>query len=194
MAYFDGEYLLTVRGNLPSGEVWANTWCVYDSSNTLDPQQALDHLRQMYLDISADLSNDWNAASASIKNLFTGVTFPGSWTTVTGTETSDNLPTECAVRLSFDDGQGANGGPFICGFVEDALHSTGILLTTVQGTLVDGIEALNLNLGTDGWSLHIHRPSVTSTVPVVHAKVGRVFDVIRRRRSAIAEDYAFAVL
>lgn len=190
MAYTSNEFLVVIDGALPSGEVWSNTWCVLDTVGGQDRQQAVDHFHQAYAGFNDTLSNDWTALNCTTVELSTGLGTVRDWETVTGQLTDENLPTECAIRISLTDLAGHNGGPFMAGWTAASLTVNGLLSSTAQTNLTGNLEGLNDLLQGDDFTLRINRPTVESTVPALRGRVGVVFDVIRRRRSAIPENYS----
>lgn len=194
MAYTNEEYLVTVSGRIPSGEIWSNTWAILRIDTGVAVQTGVNQIRGFYNDLIARLSNDWHADAAHVRNLGTGVSFDATWESFAGTLTSDNLPTECAIRVSLNDLAGHNGGPFIAGSTIANVNPDGTIASSVTAVFIGAIDALASALLANGFQLRLNRPSVSQTVAPLQAKVGVVFDVIRKRRNAINESYVTASL
>lgn len=194
MAYTANEFLVVIEGTLQSSEVWSNTWAVLDTVGGQSRQDAVDSFHQMYVDLKADLSNDWNALTATTRELLGNTSTPRAFEDIVGVRTGDNLPTECAVRISLNDQNGHNGGPFIGGFTVNVINSDGTLASTQQTNFSGAVQNLVANLDADQFSLRINRPSVSTTVQALQVKTGKTFDVIRRRRNAVLESYVVGSL
>lgn len=190
MAYTDEEYLVTVNGRIADGEIWANVWCILRTDDTKAVQVGVNQIRGFYNDLIASLSNDWHADSAHVRNLGTGVSFAASWETFAGEAGADNLPTECALRLSLSDLAGHNGGPYLSGFTVANLEGAGKAAIGTQTAIVGAVDALASGLLANGFQLRLNRPSVSQTVAPLQAKVGRTYDVIRKRRNQSDESYS----
>jgi hypothetical protein len=189
MPYTANEYLIVVTGRLQGPEVWSNTWAVLDVGAATPTSSAVAQVRGFYNDIIGEFSNEWHADAASVKQLSTGISSPATWETFAGSDAGDDLPSECAIRVSLDDQQGHRGGPFLGGFTTNALASDGRVAAATVTVIAGALDALASGLVSNGYQLRINRPTVSQTVVALRGRVGTVYDVIRKRRNNIAESY-----
>lgn len=187
MAYTAGDYAITVVGNLPGGEVFANRWCVSRTDPGADPQDAVAALRDFYLVWSNACNEDWEATGADVRDLAAEVSFGGTWATVPGQEDTNNpLPDEVAVRISFKAGA-ANGGPYMCGLSVAHVDPTGNLAAGSRTAFAAGLSNLIDDLVAADFVLALDTKGSLETVTQI--RLGQVFDVIRRRRNKLSESY-----
>ena len=195
MAYSAGDILLIAEGGLPSNEVWANTWAV--RLGTADYQDAADAVAGFYnsTDIDDIMHTGWSFTSLTVRDLFNQTSPAVSFTpnTAGGENSTDPLPTECAIRVSLSSLQ-QRGGPFLGGFTAFSLATNGQLVGASRDNIVDAVEAMAAALDTAGGELALHLPTSQLVVSLVSARVGSTFDVIRRRRNNVPENYAMATL
>lgn len=188
MAYTPEDYQVRVDGTLGASEAWANTWTFVDLSTTGDIQDVIDALHAFYTSIKADhWTADVSAVSATWRNLDGSDSGSGDWATITGTNSGALLPLECAIRVSLSRGS-VRGGPFLTGFRSGDLTTTGNLTAGGADDLADYVETLaTFDVGT--WAMAIDSPTNSDTHVVSRIRVGEVFDVIRRRRNNLPENY-----
>jgi len=198
MAYSANDNLVQVEGSLPDGEVWSNSWAVKATPGTTDFDDVEAAFHDFYDTLATGAApvfgNLWTATKYTRRHPSDSTVFQPSWVTITGTNANDFLPSECAVRVSLDDGATHNGGPFLAGFTVDAVTATGLFKLAYQNVVADAVEQLGIDLNATAADLALHRPTVPSVVEVTTAKVGQVFDVIRRRRNDLPEAYVVKAL
>lgn len=194
MAYDAADILMRIEGTLAGSEQFSNTWAFKDVPDAAVAQEVADVMHQLYFDIFDARSTALaSAVTCEYTPLFTGGNIGLDWTTVTGGVATDLVPTECAVRFSLRSlPSGVGGGPFFPGWAVNALDADGTLDDATVAVIVTALEAMVLGLsGTTGPAqLGIHRPTTETVVEATSIRVGRVFDVIRRRRNELPEDYA----
>jgi len=189
MAYAAGDFRFVVRGSLNSGEIWANTWAVFNIDNATERQAVAAALHQFYDDINGPLSNDWQALTCQSKDLFTNVTVDETWAGIVGGTATDMMPGQIAVRLSLFSLIGQNGGPFLCGFVNTDTENNGQLTSSTQSLIRDAASDLGDAIVAAGCSWGLDRPTGPEIVTVQRFRVGRRFDVIRKRANDVGESY-----
>lgn len=189
MAYAITHYRVQVRGALDAGETWSNTWAVIDTLGGQDPTDLAAFFHDLYDGMKAARSQEWTATNAFVKNLGSGLLQTLPFATVTGEQSADALPTECAIRLSLSDNEGRRGGPFLAGFTSAALAADGTYDTGARATLATLVNDFFNDLNTSDWAIGLDSPTDVTVVPVAVARIGQVFDVIRRRRNDIPESY-----
>jgi len=193
MAYDTDMYAIRIDGTLPGGETFSNTWTVDGTAGTPDVQDAIDDLHDFYTDLAAAAwTAQVSAVSAHWRKLNGTTHGDGSWTPITGANAGPNLPTECALRVSLTGIDGSRGGPFLAGFRAGDLDTNGT--SAIASDIKDLVVALNTALTGHDFQLSIDKPTSSSVVAAAQVRVGEVFDVIRRRRNDLPENYATASL
>lgn len=190
MPYTNDHYLILVEGDTGGLDSFVNTWAVEDVGAVQDPQDAVDIIHAFYDGINDEQSAAYQALSASIVHLIDGTKTEADWAAVVGGDASPVLPTQIAVRLSLRGALNVNGGPFLPGWSNAANDGGGILTATAQADIETAFTALRDAMTAADWRLCINRPTVEDLAPVFQAKVGRRFDVIRRRANEQPEQYA----
>lgn len=195
MAYTADDWRVQVRGDLPGGEIWVNTW----TFRATDPGASIDDvgtaMHAFYDDLKSNFHNTlWKAVGATWKNLLGGNHGDFAWATITGTDGDDSLPNQDGIRVSLSGPGGVRGGPFLPGWDLGSLTATGMLNTTAVTDLMTALGTLNTSLQANDWAIAIDRPSVPSIVVATTARVGNRFDVIRRRANQQAESYSSLTL
>lgn len=192
MAYGDGDWRVSVRGTIGSEESWVNTWAVIGpSADFAVMAPILAHFDTLYTALggfAAHLSNEWSAVGATARDLSNGITYDLSWNVIAGASATEKLPNQLAMRVSLSSTLGVNGGPFLCGFSQNA-NSDGVIDATTITDFSGALEDLWANLDGDGTFLGIDRPTIPAVVPVARMRLGARFDVIRRRANDLAEAY-----
>lgn len=192
MAYAAGDALVRVEGTLAGSEAFANVWAFKSVSNASDAQDVADQLHTFYdAYFTAHSTDRATVVSCSYTPLFTGGNIALDWTTITGAVATDLLPTECALRLSFRTLPGnTRGGPFLPGFCVNALDADGMLDSTAHTNMTTYVSDLVADIaGSTPAQPGIHSPTTTSVIEATSIRVGRVFDVIRKRRNDLPENY-----
>lgn len=189
MAYVAGDYRFVVRGALASGETWANTWAFSGIDNPTERAAVATALHQFYDDINGILSNDWSALTCQSKNLFTTIITDETFSGLVGGTATDMMPGQIAVRLSLFSALGQNGGPFLCGFVNTDTENNGQLSSSSQSTIRDAASDFGDAIVAAGVTWGLDRPTAPEVVDVARFRVGRRFDVIRKRANDVGESY-----
>lgn len=191
MAYSSNDFLFTVRGNLTSGEIFANNWAGVRTDGGASTQDFGDALHDFYGTLAAVwFPDDTTITACSVKTLDSGISNDLSWAAITGENTQDPLPTQLGVRVSLFSGTGpTRGGPFLAGWAKQVNTAGGLLTTDVQDDIIEALEAMVTTLGTVDWALGIDSPTAAAVRAVTSARVGRRFDVIRKRANDVAESY-----
>ena len=196
MAYTNNEYRVQVRGSLANGtESFINTWTVLDVTTGQDVNELAAIFRDFYIAAAALEMSSWTTIiGARAKNLGTGlVTDLAPFVAVDGDDLADPMPTQIGVRVSLTGPAGLNGGPFIPGWSKNAGDEFGLFSHASQ--LATAAHDLCTDLVAAGWQLRIDRPTLSQTVAVLSGRVGKRFDVIRKRANDIVEGYtAFTVV
>lgn len=198
MAYASSDDLITVRGSLPSGEVWANSWATICDPDTVDYVALKDAFHNFYDELATGTApifgEEWSATSYSRRHPSTGFVETPAWSLITGDNANDHLPTECAIRISINDGEGGRGGPFLAGFVVEGVTADGLFKGAYQNVIHDALQALVTDLADANAAVGLNHPTSETVTLAAQARVGQVFDVIRRRRSDISENYVSVTL
>lgn len=191
MAYTTDDFLFTVRGNLASGEIFANNWAGTRTDSGAPTQAFVDELHTFYADLAALwMPDDTTVTSCQVKTLSSGITNTLAWTTITGANSQDPLPTQLGVRVSLFSGTGpTSGGPFLPGWAKQVNTAGGLVITDVQDDIIEGLETMVTGLGAADWALGIDSPTAAAVRAVTSARVGRRFDVIRKRANEVSESY-----
>jgi hypothetical protein len=193
--YVDVEWAVTVEGNLPSGEVWANRWTVIETDPASDIEDATTPFRTFYVAWSQICANEWNATGITLRNLVNGIVHTPTWAIVNGDNATDNpLPPEVAVRVSITGTGARHGGPFLCGLAVPSCDIDGQFNATDQTGITNALSNLMSDLVAVDLALRLDSPSDTQTIGITNVRLGRTFDVIRRRRNKIAESFSNAVV
>lgn len=192
MAYDNGDFRIRVDGVVAT-EQWANTWTVHRTDPGAAIQDAVDAFHAFYEDIATlAWSAECSARAAHWKQLNTAAHGDGAWTTVVGALAQKMLPPEVAVRVSLSDDLGARGGPFLAGFTVGSLDDDGHFQNAAD--VVTAVSDLATALAADDWQIVIDRPTLVGVSVATLVRVGEVYDVIRKRRNELPENYASAVL
>lgn len=190
MPYTTNDHEVQVRGTFDNGESWVNVWAFQMTDPGADLVDLATALHDFYSDVYLlKISSHTKAVGATVKNLVTDVVTEMTWTTITGDNLSDLLPTQCAIRVSLKAPPNINGGPFIGGWSDNAVDENGLLLTTDQTGLVTALSDFDTALQAIDWAIGIKRPSVTDVALATQGRVGKRFDVIRKRAGDLAESY-----
>lgn len=190
MPYLDTEWAVVVEGALPSSEVWANRWTVQEQ--TLSPDQAAltTAIRGFYLVWAGICANDWTATMLTYRNLVTSDVVTPTWAVVQGDEeTANPLPTECAIRISLSAANGRRGGPFMSGLHVGVVDTDGRAKSAEITPMASGLADLFDQADAAGYAFRLDSPTDTGTNALTAARIGRTFDVIRRRRNQVPEAY-----
>jgi hypothetical protein len=178
-----------IEGNLPGSEVWSNRWTVQETDVASDINDALVAFHTLYAAWSGLMVDDWNVVRIAGRNLATGLVVDYSFVPIDGGSSTDPLPTECAIRISLTGTGGRHGGPFIAGFSSTFTDGQGQLDSTNATAMRNGLNALVTDLAAADFVLRMDSPTTTQTVALTQARLGRTFDVIRKRRNNVAEAY-----
>lgn len=198
MAYTSENDIVIVRGGLPSGEVWANTWSLIVDPDTVDYVAVKDAFHALYDEMATGVApifgEEWSATSYTRRHPSTGFVETPAWSLIEGANANDHLPTECAIRVSINDAEGGRGGPFLAGFTVDTVTADGLFKGAYQNVIHDALQALVTDLADANAAVGLNHPTSETITLAAQARVGQVFDVIRRRRSDIAENYVSVAL
>jgi len=191
MAYSTDDFLFTVRGTLASGEIFANNWAGVRTDGGAAAQDFGDALHDFYDTLAAVwMPNDTTITSCASKHLSSGITTELSWATITGANTQEPLPNQLGIRVSLFSGTGpTSGGPFLPGWAKQTTDTGGLVTTDVQDDIIAALEAMVTTLGTVDWALGIQSPTAVAVRAVTSARVGRRWDVIRKRANDVSESY-----
>lgn len=195
MAYSAGDVMVTVSGTTGVFEAWTNTW-TFEGIDAANEQSCIDALHDFYeeLTLNVTLSNDWSARGAVLRRLLAGTSLVGSWSILSGGNTTDNLPSQLAVRVSLASISGHNGGPFLTGWTVASNTADGQLLDTDQVDIVSALANLDTAIQALGGFIALNRPTAPEVVRVVQGRVGERFDVIRSRANDTPESYETTTL
>lgn len=194
MAYVAGDFLVEVRGTTTGGEIWSNTWGFTGVTTSTEEQDVVTALHSFYNDMAAVCSNEWTAQVATGRNLFANTSDDYDFEEIVGTLTGNNLPSQCAIRVSLTAEGNVQGGPFLTGFTVAALDASGLIASGTSSVIVTEVDELNTLVLAAGGFLAIHRPTVLSMSTVTKARVGQRFDIIRKRANDILEAYTVVSL
>lgn len=193
MAYNDGDYLFTVRGTMAGSEEFSNTWACKSVDQGTNLTAVVDALNTFYDTLATGATPIWNdetvISSLRAQDLFVGEDVPVVWNSITGNSNTVLMPTECSLRISLSGGGRHRGGPFLPPMRSASLDKDGRVLTGYQSAVADALVGLLNDVDAAGAQVALHAPSLTAVVDLTSAKVGRVFDAIRRRRNELPEDY-----
>lgn len=190
MPYVDTEWAVILEGALPSGEVWANRWTVQE--NVIDPDQAAltTAFRVLYISWAGVCHVDWTCTSLTYRNLVTGTVITPTFALIQGEEElAAPLPTECALRVSLSAAPGRHGGPFLAGVAADALDENGQMSAASLVGFSDALEQFFVDADAAGYNVRLDSPTDVGTKELTQCRIGRTFDVIRRRRNQVAEGF-----
>lgn len=196
MAYTADDWRFIIEGMVGPSEAFSNTWAFTDVASTGDPQDIANHLNQFYLDLAGLWSPAIKVNTCRYRNLSTTVETVASFTPVVGSASSDMLPSQCAMRVSLNSALGKNGGPFLPAFciAEVSSADDGLLPTATQTTITTALTNLNNNVTSDDWVIGIDRPTVPEVVNAARGRIGRRYDVIRKRSNDTPEAYSTVAL
>lgn len=192
MAYIAGDGLLTVRGIISGVEEFANTWAFYGVDDDGVAGDVVLAVNAMYDTIAAGAAPLWPDTTvingARYVNLFTGAEVAVPWPSIDGDNGNDSLPAECALRVSLKT-LTTNGGPFLPAFTVDNVDAVGQLTTAAQNVVHDAVQQMLDDVDALGASVGLHSPTALGVLHLTGAKVGKTYDVIRRRRNDLPEAY-----
>lgn len=187
MAYDIDDFRIVVAGDLAGSEVWANTWSV---TGTGTPQSLSDAFHAFYTGIFDACANTSVAASFTLTQRVGNVPISATWSPIPGDDSvNPALPNEVALRVSLSGDNGVQGGPFLCGFSSAVLNDSGNLDSTIRTGFIGALTSLRDDLAAADWALAINKATTAVHVAVDTARLGSVFDVIRRRRNRLSESY-----
>lgn len=190
MAYSAGDFLVNVQGTLPGNEIWSNTWAFKNGLTISDQDDVVTALHTFYGEISDNMSTLWTYEIAQVRDLSLDTTRNAPFAAGTGVGAGDALPTQCAVRISLSNGLGVRGGPFLCGWRTTLVGVDGQLDLSAQGEIETEVGDLNtLVIAVGDCVIGIHRPGLELVVQASEARIGRRFDVIRKRANNTLEQY-----
>lgn len=193
--YIATDFQVRVEGTVAGVESWANTWSFKDDGPGSDIQDVASALNAFYADIADPWwTTDVFATNASYRRLDGGAHGDLVFPEVQGATSTNLLPTECALRLTLSTAGGNHGGPFLAGFAQNGLEEDGTALVGLQGAISDALEQLNTDVLAAGWLIGLDSPTQETVLTATQGRVGRVFDVQRRRRNQLPENYAVTVL
>lgn len=187
MPYPANVYRIVVRGSLLDGaEEWNNVWSVIDEVGGQDVNELATIVHDLYADIFAlDISSHSAALGATVEKLSDGTRTELSFASITGDDLADPFPPQIAARVSLTAAGNRHGGPYITGWSKNAGDDQGQLQE--QGALALAVANYFDALNTAGWFPGIDSPTDEQVYPVLSAKVGKRFDVIRKRANEIPE-------
>lgn len=188
--YVPQDYSIRVEGTLVDAESFANTWCVIDQVSGADIDDAIAAFHAFYDSLSFMWPASTHVVNAHWRRLDGFAFGDGAWSTIDGTGAGNSLPTECAVRVSLSAPLGTRGGPFLPATRTGEVVADGGLESGTQGLIVTALGDLDTALQAADWKLGIDQSSSETTAQATVARVGRIFDVIRRRRNNLPEAYA----
>lgn len=189
MPYTVDDVQVLVTGNTGNGETWVNSWTFRNDGGAGDLTVLGGIVHDFYEGINDEQSAAYSAVAAEAVNLSTGLRTQLAWSTIIGDDASVILPSQLAVRLSLVAALGVRGGPFLPGWSNAAITTGGALTTTAQADIGNALGAMFVALAAADWVLSINRPSLDDAVDVLYGKVGRRFDVIRKRANDTPENY-----
>lgn len=193
MAYDNTDLQVRVDGTVGGTEAWSNTWTLRSSVELPIVSDAITAMHDFYDEIATALwTATTSAVSCSFRYLDGAAHGDAVWATITGANAGPALPSECAVRVSLSDDQGHRGGPFLTGFRSGSLTTAGLF--TSPTTIVTAVENLQDALVLANWKIGIDLPTTVTAVDATQVRVGEVYDVIRRRRNDLPENYVAAGL
>lgn len=190
MAYVSGDIAVTVRGISSPSESWVNSWAFSPDGGSPNAQACVDALRTFYDDLAGTwFPTEYSAVGARITQLFTGITTDADWIVVDGAATDDIAPTQLAVRLSLRDSAGHNGGPFLAGWNKLSIAEDGLVDSGAVSAIDTALAAMDTTVLANDYHIGIHLPTTNQVVVASQARIGRRFDVIRKRGNDTAEAY-----
>lgn len=192
MAYEDGNYRIVVRGNVGDSEAWYNTWTFDDATGAQDVAEVGAILAQFYTDITTFaswLSTAYSVVGAQAKALDTGNVTDLAGFTMNGSSTDELIPTQLAMRVSLKASPTLRGGPYLTGFVTNAIDG-GLITASCVSDFVDALEDFWGAVVAAGWQWCVDSPTDEIVQPVLSGRVGHRFDVIRKRAAQTAEAYS----
>ena len=189
MPYVDTEWAVLVEGRLAGGEVFSNRWTVAETDVGADIVDALTAFHTMYVGWAGLMFQGWRVDTIEARNLVTSVTESFPFDSIEGDGGEFALPTECAIRVSLSAAGNRHGGPFISGWDTTNIDSESQLEATEAANFRNNVNALIVALAAADFELRLDSPTDTETKAITQGRVGRTFDVIRKRRNAIPEQY-----
>jgi len=191
MAYTVDDWRFTCEGMVGPSERWSNTWTFNDTAGTGDPEDVAAHLRTFYNDLHSFWSTAWTLTTIRYRNLVTNVDTISSAAAITGSAGTDMLPSQLAVRVSLNTASGVNGGPFLGGWTVASVDASndGSFIDTQQADVATALTNLNNNVTSDDWAIALDRPTVPEVSACNRGRVGKRFDVIRKRSNDTPEVY-----
>lgn len=190
MPYVDTEWAVIVEGVLPGSENWANRWTIRETGVGADLDDATAEFRALYTSWAGLCPTSWSATMITFRNLVNSTVVTPAWSPVDGeVDDAGPLPTECALRVSLSAAPGRHGGPFMAGAATSTVDSDGRIFPTFLTGFIAALEDLQANLVAADFQLVLDSPSDTETKDITAVRIGRTFDVIRKRRNNIPEAY-----
>lgn len=113
-------------------------------------------------------------------------------TAIPGTSGQYPLPSETAVCLSLvtaSAGRSGRGRCYLPGPARDQINEDGRVLAAFQSDVADAAQAMGNDINDATHFLAVASQTTAGIQPVTRVRVGDVFDVQRRRRDALIEDY-----
>lgn len=193
MAYDNNMWTVRVDGVTATSESWANTWCFHRTDPAATIDDVITALHTFYDDLATGFwTAQTSAESATWRQLNTGDVGAGTWASIVGANAGPLLPPECAIRVSLSAPGNHRGGPFLTGFRSGSLDADGSF--TGAAGVVTLVTDMQTALLADDWEIAIHGVKDLTTWIADKVRVGEVYDVIRRRRNQLPENYAVAAL
>lgn len=195
MAYVAGEVLVIVEGMTGATERWSNTWA-FNSVDLADEEDVVSAVHGFYesLTINATLNDAWSTTNATLRRLASGVSENVAWEGLSGGNAGILAPTQLGVRVSINDVDGHNGGPFLCGWSVASIGEGGLLAASDQTDVAAALDEMNTAVVATGAFIGLHRPTIQSVPTATRGRVGQRFDVMRSRGNDTAEAYVTVTL
>jgi hypothetical protein len=191
MAYTDDDFQVRVEGTLGASESFANTWTFQRTDPGADVDNLTGPLHDFYDFLATSYWTDRvTATNASWRALDGSSSGDGTWALITGSAAGVLIPTECALRVTIRSFDNRLGGPFLAGFRSADLSEEGTFDTSVTSDIADALVTMIGDLETGDWRVALDKPSSPERTDLASSlRVGGVFDVIRRRRNQLPEQY-----
>lgn len=190
VAYSAGDTLIVVRGNLGTSEQFTNTWAVRRTDPGADIADVGTALHTLYAAIAVNGQSSFcETVGASWRDLQAAEVGDFTWASIDGDDLDDLLPTECAIRVSLTASDRTRGGCFLAGMSVNSVENDGRFLASFAANIVDAVDTFRASLVSADWDLGIHSPTTETVKQAASARIGLVFDVIRRRRDNLAEAF-----
>lgn len=208
------RYLVNLRGTMWEGSVDE----IFQHSLTINSVSASAGVATAVRDGWITL---WNTGASPIKNMFTtGIKYTevvsaeilnlslGTVTAAThvpftpvlaGAMSSGQIPSQCAIAISFTAGVRPNGVPlkgrsYMPTPSRDVVDTDGLLLAGSMTTLCNAWDTFLTNLKAAGHLPSVWSRSIPTTQTIDTVRVGSRMDTIRRRRNSHPESYQVQVV